>query len=138
MGNGNGNKSSFAMKWGFFLKLKRLRDFYTSRIIVWKKQIACIVTMYPKRQQTKIKFWTKNEFIEISFGQSFWNFVGAKRISSEGLYQKIREGGYKFSFWNITRNLFYQNCLIESFENWVCCNKWLFIYLFIYLFSFAN
>jgi NADH:ubiquinone oxidoreductase subunit 5 (subunit L)/multisubunit Na+/H+ antiporter MnhA subunit len=32
-----------------------------------------MVTMWLKRQQTKNKFWSKNEFIEISFGQNFKN-----------------------------------------------------------------
>jgi hypothetical protein len=36
---------------------------------------------------------TKNEFINISFGQSFWNFVGVKGTSSGRLYQKIGGGG---------------------------------------------
>jgi hypothetical protein len=34
------------------------------------KLCVAMVTMWPKRQQTKIRFWTKNEFIKISFGQS--------------------------------------------------------------------
>jgi hypothetical protein len=30
--------------------------------------------------------------------------------------------GYKFSCWDITRNLFHKNCFIEFFKNWVYCN----------------
>jgi hypothetical protein len=80
--------------------------------------------MWPKRQQTKIRFWTKNEFIKISFGQSLWNFVGVKGISSGRLYEKI-SGGYKFRFWDVTRNLFHKICFIKSFESLVYCKKWL-------------
>ena len=67
------------------------------------KLCVAMVTMWPKRQQTKIKLWTKNEFITISFGQSFWNFVGVKGISSGRLYQKIR-AGYKFSLNRVNEN----------------------------------
>ena len=35
------------------------------------KLCVAMVTMWPKRQQSDIKFYTKNEFIKISFGQSF-------------------------------------------------------------------
>jgi hypothetical protein len=45
-----------------------------------------MVTMWPKRQQIKIKFWTKNKFIKISFCQSFWNFTGVKAHSTQFSY----------------------------------------------------
>jgi hypothetical protein len=62
-----------------------------------------MLTMWPKRQQTKINFWTKNEFIKISFGQSF---VGVKGISSGRIYQKIRGGRGVINLdRDITRNL---------------------------------
>jgi hypothetical protein len=35
------------------------------------KLCVAMVTMWPKRQQSDIKFYTKNEFIKISFSQSF-------------------------------------------------------------------